>query len=162
MIPETREVRLRPKIRKVLEARCRAPSTPQGDLKRAQSVAGGRRPQHTFDRQGSRRSAAHCQQMAADHGLAGLNYRPRASKKRHSHGPRRGSISSGSKIAVSPSCDQVQSRTASRPGERRYAGDPSKGLRLVALEPDDRCLTDSVVYPHISDFAGPCIKVRLL
>src|SRR6476661_2664820 len=38
MIPEAREVRLRPKIRKVLEARCRAPSTPQGDLKRAQIV----------------------------------------------------------------------------------------------------------------------------
>src|ERR1700722_15314551 len=45
MIPEAREVRLRPKIRKVLEARCRAPSTPQGDLKRAQIVllAGGGR-----------------------------------------------------------------------------------------------------------------------
>jgi hypothetical protein len=38
MIPEAREVRLRPKIRKVLEARCRAPSTPQGDVKRAQIV----------------------------------------------------------------------------------------------------------------------------
>jgi hypothetical protein len=38
MIPEAREVRLRLKIRKVLEARCRAPSTPQGDLKRAQVV----------------------------------------------------------------------------------------------------------------------------
>src|ERR1700723_4416965 len=38
MIPEAKEVRLRPKIRKVLEARCRAPSTPQGDLKRAQIV----------------------------------------------------------------------------------------------------------------------------
>ena len=32
MIPEAREVRLRPQIRKVLEARCRAPSTPQGDF----------------------------------------------------------------------------------------------------------------------------------
>src|ERR1700732_2302577 len=38
MIPEAREVRLGPKIRKVLEARCRAPSTPQGDLKRARIV----------------------------------------------------------------------------------------------------------------------------
>ena len=45
MISKAREVRLRPKIRKVLEARCRAPSTPQGDLKRADSVlaAEGRR-----------------------------------------------------------------------------------------------------------------------
>src|SRR5262249_53711872 len=44
MIPEAREVRLRPEAedtarppqaRKVLEARCRAPSTPQSDVKRA-------------------------------------------------------------------------------------------------------------------------------
>ena len=38
MIPEAREVRLTPKIRKVLEARCRAPSTPQGQVKRARIV----------------------------------------------------------------------------------------------------------------------------
>src|SRR5437764_6486430 len=38
MIPEAREVRLRPKIRKVLEARCRAPSTPQRDVRRAHIV----------------------------------------------------------------------------------------------------------------------------
>jgi hypothetical protein len=35
MIPEAREVRLKPKMRKVLEARCQAPSTPQRDVKRA-------------------------------------------------------------------------------------------------------------------------------
>src|SRR5204863_438001 len=38
MIPEAREVRLKPKIRKVLEARCRAPSTPQRDVRRARIV----------------------------------------------------------------------------------------------------------------------------
>jgi len=38
MIPEAREVRLKPKVRKVLEARCRAPSTPQRDVKRARIV----------------------------------------------------------------------------------------------------------------------------
>src|ERR1043166_1383273 len=38
MIPEAREVRLKPKVRKVLEARCRAPSTPQGEVRRARIV----------------------------------------------------------------------------------------------------------------------------
>jgi hypothetical protein len=38
MIPKAREVRLTPKLRKVLEARCRAPSTPQRDVKRARIV----------------------------------------------------------------------------------------------------------------------------
>jgi hypothetical protein len=38
MIPEAREVRLKPKIRKVLEARVRAPSTPLRDVKRARIV----------------------------------------------------------------------------------------------------------------------------
>src|SRR6266851_654178 len=38
MVPEAREVRLKPKIGKVLEARCRAPSTAQRDVKRARIV----------------------------------------------------------------------------------------------------------------------------
>ena len=38
MIPKAREVRLKPKVRKVLEARCRAPTTAQRDVKRAQIV----------------------------------------------------------------------------------------------------------------------------
>jgi len=38
MIPEAREVHLKPKIRKVLEARCRAPTTPQREVKRARIV----------------------------------------------------------------------------------------------------------------------------
>src|SRR6516225_3991301 len=38
MIPDAREVRLKPKIRKVLEARCRAPTTAQRDVRRARIV----------------------------------------------------------------------------------------------------------------------------
>src|SRR5436309_10634611 len=38
MIPKAREVRLKPKVRKVLEARCRAPTTAQGDVRRARIV----------------------------------------------------------------------------------------------------------------------------
>jgi hypothetical protein len=36
--PIRREVRLKPKVRKVLEARCRAPSTAQRDVRRARIV----------------------------------------------------------------------------------------------------------------------------
>ena len=38
MLPKAREVRLKPKDRKVLEARCRAPTTAQRDVKRARMV----------------------------------------------------------------------------------------------------------------------------
>ena len=38
MISKAREVRLKPKTRKVLEARCRAPTTAQRDVKRARIV----------------------------------------------------------------------------------------------------------------------------
>ena len=85
MIPEAREVRLRPKIRKVLEARCRAPSTPQGDLKRAQIVllaAEGRSTRSIAKEVGVQpHIVSKWRHRFADHGLAGLNDRPRASKK---------------------------------------------------------------------------------
>ena len=85
MIPEAREVRLRPKIRKVLEARCRAPSTPQSDVKRAQIVllAGeGRSTRSIAKEVGVQpRIVSKWRHRFADHGLAGLNDRPRASKK---------------------------------------------------------------------------------
>ena len=85
MIPEAREVRLRPKIGKVLEARCRAPSTPQGDLKRAQIVllaAEGRSTRSIAKEVGVQpRIVSKWRHRFADHGLAGLNDRPRASKK---------------------------------------------------------------------------------
>jgi transposase len=85
MIPEAREVRLRPKIRKVLEARCRAPSTPQGDLRRARIVllaAEGRSTRSIAKEVGVQpRIVSKWRHRFADHGLAGLNDRPRASKK---------------------------------------------------------------------------------
>ena len=85
MIPEAREVRPRPKIGKVLEARCRAPSTPQGDLKRAQIVslaAEGRSTRSIAKEVGVQpRIVSKWRHRFADHGLAGLNDRPRASKK---------------------------------------------------------------------------------
>ena len=85
MISEAREVRLRPKIRKVLEARCRAPSTPQGDLKRAQIVllaAEGRSTRSIAKEVGVQpRIVSKWRHRFADHGLAGLDDCPRASKK---------------------------------------------------------------------------------
>src|SRR5262249_31608694 len=85
MIPEAREVRLRPKIRKVLEARCRAPSTPQSDVKRAQIVllaAEGRSTRSIAKKVGVQpRIVSKWRHCFVDHGLAGLNDRPRASKK---------------------------------------------------------------------------------
>jgi transposase len=86
MIPEAREVRLTPKIRKVLEARCRAPSTPQGQFKRARIVllaAAGRSTRSIAKEVGVRpRIVSKWRQRFADEGLAGLTDRPRAAKER--------------------------------------------------------------------------------
>ena len=80
MIPEAREVRLRPKIRKVLEARCRASSTPQSDVKRAQIVllaAEGRSTRSIAKEVGVQpRIVSKWRHRFVDHGLAGLNDRP--------------------------------------------------------------------------------------
>src|ERR1700751_4577651 len=85
MIPEAREVRLRPKIRKVLEARCRALSTPQSDVKRAQIVllAGeGRSTRSIAKEVGVQpRIVSKWRHRFADHGLAGLEDRPRKGKE---------------------------------------------------------------------------------
>src|SRR5215510_2175368 len=84
MIPEAREVRLRPKVREVLEARCRAPSTPQGEVKRARIVllAGeGFSTRSIAKEVGVQpRIVSKWRHRFADHGLAGLNDRPRAAK----------------------------------------------------------------------------------
>jgi hypothetical protein len=45
-------------------AKCLRPAA-EPQARRKASVVGGRGPQHTFDRQGGRRSTAHCEQMAA-------------------------------------------------------------------------------------------------
>ena len=85
MIPEAREVRLKPKMRKVLEARCRAPSTAQRDVKRARIVllaADGRSTRSIAKEVGVQpRIVSHWRRRFADHGLAGLEDRSRASKK---------------------------------------------------------------------------------
>ena len=85
MIPEAREVRLRPKVRKVLEARCRAPSTPQGDVKRARIVllaAEGRSTRSIAKEVGVQpRIVSKWRHRFADHGLAGLENRPHRGKK---------------------------------------------------------------------------------
>jgi hypothetical protein len=85
MIPEAREVRLRPKIRKALEARCRAPSTPQGEVKRARIVllaAEGRSTRSIAKEVGVQpRIVSKWRHRFADHGLAGLEERPRGGKQ---------------------------------------------------------------------------------
>src|SRR5262249_2930197 len=84
MIPEAREVRLTPKVRKVLEARCRAPSTPQGEVKRARIVllaADGLSTRSIAKEVGVQpRIVSKWRHRFADHGLAGLND-PRAAKQ---------------------------------------------------------------------------------
>src|SRR5436309_5690627 len=85
MIPEAREVRLRPKIRKVLEARCRAPSTPQGEVKRARIVllaADGRSTRSIAKEVGVQpRIVSRWRHRYADHGLEGLKDKPRPGKQ---------------------------------------------------------------------------------
>jgi transposase len=85
MIPKAREVRVKPKIRKVLEGRCRAPSTPQRDVKRARIVllaSEGRSTRAIAAEVGVEpRIVSNWRRRFADHGLAGLEDRSRASKK---------------------------------------------------------------------------------
>src|SRR6185369_6072459 len=112
MIPEAREVRLKPKVRKVLEARCRAPSTPQRDVKRARIVllaADGRSTRSIAEEVGVQpRIVSNWRRRLAEHGLGGLKDRPRGGKTRQpspSPGPRRRSTSDGSKTTVSLNSD---------------------------------------------------------
>src|SRR5258707_5290917 len=82
MIPEAREVRLKPKIRRVLEARCRAPTTAQRDVKRAQIVllaAEGRSTRSIAEQVGVQpHIVSNWRHRFAEHGLGGLKDRPRA------------------------------------------------------------------------------------
>ena len=84
MIPKAREVRLQPKVRKVLEARCRAPTTPQRDVKRARIVllaAAGCSTRSIAEEVGVQpRIVSNWRRRFADHGLGGLKDRPRAGK----------------------------------------------------------------------------------
>src|SRR5205814_6750855 len=85
MIPKAREVRLKTKVRKVLEARCRAPRTPQRDVKRARIVllaAAGRSTRSIAEEVGVQpRIVSNWRRRFADHGLDGLEDRPRAGKQ---------------------------------------------------------------------------------
>jgi transposase len=85
MIPKAREVRLKPKERKVLEARCRAPSTAQSQAKRARIVllaAEGRSTRSIAEEVGVQpRIVSNWRRRFADHGLAGLEDRPRGGKE---------------------------------------------------------------------------------
>src|ERR1700735_4764132 len=85
MIPKAREVRLKPKIRKVLEARCGAPTTPQQDLKRARIVllaAEGRSTRSIAEEVGVQpRIVSRWRHRYADHGLDGLKDKPRPGKE---------------------------------------------------------------------------------
>ena len=86
MIRQAREVRLKPKIRKALEARWRAPSTAQSQVKRARIVllaAEGRSTRSIAKEVGVQpRIVSNWRRRFADHGLGGLEDRPRASKER--------------------------------------------------------------------------------
>jgi transposase len=85
MIPEAREVRLPRKDRKVLEACCRAPLTIQRDLKRARIVllaAAGRSTRSIAKEVGAQpRIVSLWRHRYADHGLEGLQDKPRPGKQ---------------------------------------------------------------------------------
>jgi len=84
MIPKAREVRLKPKERKVLAARCRAPTTAQRDVKRARIVllaAAGRSTRSIAADVGVQpRIVSKWRRRFAERGLAGLKDEPRATK----------------------------------------------------------------------------------
>ena len=81
MIPKAREVRLKPKVRKVLEARCRAPTTAQRDVKRALAAEGRSTRSIAAEVVVQPRIVSHWRRRFAEHGLGGLKDRPRAGKK---------------------------------------------------------------------------------
>src|SRR6266705_379216 len=85
MIPEAREVQLSKKDRKVLEACCRSPVTLQRDLKRARIVllaAAGRSTRSIAKEVGVQpRIVSLWRHRYADHGLEGLQDKPRPGKQ---------------------------------------------------------------------------------
>ena len=85
MVPEAREVDLSRKDRKVLEARCRSPVTLQRDLKRARIVllaAAGRSTRSIAREVGVQpRIVSLWRHRYADHGLEGLQDKPRPGKQ---------------------------------------------------------------------------------
>src|SRR5450755_2164150 len=86
MVPEAREVHLSRKDRKVLEACCRSPMTIQRDLKRARIVllaAAGRSTRSIAKEVGVQpRIVSLWRHRYADHGLEGLQDKPRPGNSR--------------------------------------------------------------------------------
>jgi transposase-like protein len=85
MIAKAREVWLNPKVRKVLERRCRAPTKPQRDVKRVRIVllaAEGRSARSIAEKAGVQpRIVSNWRRRFADHGLGRLKDDPRVSMK---------------------------------------------------------------------------------
>ena len=85
MIPEAREVWLTPKVRKLREALCRAPTTRQGEAMRARTVlpaARGRSTRSIAEEVGVHpRIVSNWRRRFAEEGLAGLKDRPRRSRE---------------------------------------------------------------------------------
>ena len=86
----------REKVRKVLEARCRAATTAQRDVRRARIVllaAAGRSTRSIAEEVGVQpRIVSNWRRRFADHGLDGLKDRPRAGKKPTTARPRTGAF----------------------------------------------------------------------
>src|ERR1700688_1751004 len=84
MIGEAREVRLKPKVRKVLEARCPA-TTAQRDVRRARIVLLAAQGRSTRSIAGEvrvqPRIVSHWRRRFAEHGLGGLEDLPRGGKE---------------------------------------------------------------------------------
>ena len=76
MIPDARKVRFKPKMRKVLEARCPVPTTAQCDVQRAQiflSAVAGRSTRSIAAEVGVQpHIVSNWRHRFADHGLGGL------------------------------------------------------------------------------------------
>src|SRR5213075_3276702 len=143
MIPKAREVRLKPRVRKVLEARCRAPTTAQRDVKRARIVllaAAGRSTRSIAEDVGVQpRIVSNWRRRFAEHGLGGLKDRPRAGKK-----PIYGKASSKRILALlnkAPphgyACWTARSRSPPERSSRRIpSGAAVSSFCIVALFPD--------------------------
>ncbi|MGH8257704.1 MAG: helix-turn-helix domain-containing protein, partial [Steroidobacteraceae bacterium] len=86
MILKAREVRLKPKVRKVLEARCRSALTAQRDVRRARIVllAGAGRSTRSIAEEVGVQPAVVSQwrRRFAEEGLEGLKDRPRGAPPR--------------------------------------------------------------------------------
>ena len=85
MIPKARKVRLKPKERMALEVRCRTPTIPQRDARRARIVllaAAGHSSRSIAAAVGVRPNVASLwRNRFADQGLGGLKDKPRPGKK---------------------------------------------------------------------------------